>query len=293
MRFMDSCWPGACTSRAVLPSHLKDANDWLYRWPTPVAGTDFTLDPTAGRNITITTVRTWATSSSQSSTWPSGWGVTWTSPNVYLPEQGVNGVVNSTFAGYGSSGDTSGPYYVNLDTVGTNQTCVNYRNSSMSQGDVFCGEAITSAPHNLQIGQIVGFTSGTGVFNFATNNSGGTAAFAVADFGPWFVVPTSATSFAFAMPANTTPGQSNVFPGAIYNVAGSFSVNFEINVNAPDDGTISPEEAASIVDSLGGAILVNIPFAATEAMAAAVFRPPRHHAQGLADLRRVLQRELE
>ena len=130
--------------------------------------------------------------------------------------------------------------------------------------------------HNLQIGQIVGFQSGTGTFDFATNNSGGTAVFAVADFNPWFVVPTSATSFAFAMPATTTPGQSNVFPGAVYNVAGTFSVNFDINVNAPDDGTISPEEAAGIVTSLGGgAILVNIPFAATEALAAAVFRRTR------------------
>jgi hypothetical protein len=141
-----------------------DAFSWS-EWPF-LSGTQLTEMPTGQRTITITNVRTYALSTSG---YPASWGVTWSSPNVYLTNPGTGtstGVVsNPGWVGYGSN-SAGGPYSIAPPSIGY----LNYGNSAATVD--YVGEAVTSAPHNLKTGQQITLITGNTAFPVSQGTSG-------------------------------------------------------------------------------------------------------------------------
>lgn len=242
-------------SNAVDPSDLKSVGDYSYF----SRQTSFTspLDYTGTRVVTFTTIRTYAPSSSG---WPASWNVTWSSPNVYLSNPGTGGntsvVQNSSWVGYGPANTQGGPYYIPV----TDPSWLN----QFSGYTWFCGELVSSTPHNIKAGQYVQI-SGNSTFPIS-QGSGATLNISMPNAG-LVLWPTGPNTVAFTAPSGSvqTPG----LPGVINNVVGTTSVNYNTSVwlTIPDGQTIPWEVAAQIAGSFPGCNLwTNIPPLATDAL---------------------------
>jgi hypothetical protein len=277
-------------------SSVVDAEDWpnydswTWGYAPVLSGSDLAARPTARREILVTQVRTYALTTSG---WPSSWNVTHASPKVYTPQWGT---ANATFSGYGTTGDTSGPYYV----TPTDQTYLTYLQST----GWFVGECVCSAPHNLKFGQAIGTLSpadsgDTGTFLVSIDNSGNTAqwtlsgsftlnSMAASYFLNAQAFPTGSTTFAFAVPAGSSISGWNTsftsLPGNVANVAGTFNVHDTLLVDVPTSNSPPHETCAAVTAAFPGTMhWLNLPWGISDAGAASAFRrirdilPPGHN----------------
>jgi len=273
LRFMGELGYGLSPG-CVEAEDIRDANDWQYQLNRNLSPSDLALRPTGQRTFKIDQVRTWRTDSSQ--TFPSGWGVTWTSPNVYhnFPQFGS---VNGTFTGYGTGADTSGPYVTNLTGIGSNQSLLVYNLGG--GGGIYVGEFHTTTPHNFKTGQsiVVDNTyTNTGSWQIATDNVGGTATAYAASTGFLYGVVTGPQTIAFITFQPSTFSPSPSFPGGTYNVAGEFSVDMQLVAGYPWAGYLPVEAAAGVAATFPGCVFyLNVPYNATDLCAASIFRRVR------------------
>jgi hypothetical protein len=244
---------------------LKDPNDWSWDQRAPLTGADLTANPTGARHFNIVAIRTYGISTAG---YPGGWGMSWSSPDVYLPEAGTIGTPVGGWPGaYG--GGVAGPFKISPASVGY----VNFLG-----GQWFAFEAVTDVPHNLKTGQKINYVSGSTTFPISTNNSGGTTTAHIDTAGVEINLPvyvtgptTFAASFFWGAPLDGT-GQ----PGSICHVVGTNAVSYVFKVYVPDGATIPYEVAAQITGSFPETDhYINIPVAATDACCAAIARRTR------------------
>jgi Bacterial Ig-like domain len=176
------------------------------------------------------------------------WDVNWTtSPNVYFTDAGTGTstlVPNPSWTGYGS-GSAGGPFMVRPGTP-------TYLNPwPYPNGELYVGEMVTSAPHNLKTGQVVNAVSGSGTYSIAISQTAAATGFTPG--GSAVVYVTGPTTFAFIYSNGTPPyGDCPFLPGHVPNVSGTFPVNYTFSVQAPNTGFTPYEIQARYIGSLPG-----------------------------------------
>ena len=257
-------------SNIIDASDIKNPYDfsWRQRPDTTTIYTSATpeFDPTGTRTVLINTVRTYSTSGG----FPSGWNVTWTSPNVYLsnPGTGTSTAVQATpgwasSGGYGPSQTAGGPYYVSPPNPGW----------IFPPSGFFVVELVCTAPHYLKTGQIVKISNLNTALTFQISDGTTTTTLPTSQIcgGNFVAYVTSAKTFVIAALDSNLSAATASLPGGLRNVVGAFTVNLSINMIVPDLEGLPFEVAATTAAALPGCDLwVNIPWGATDVCVAAI-----------------------
>ena len=257
-------------SNIIDASDIKNPYDfsWRQRPDTTTIYTSATpeFDPTGTRTVLINTVRTYSTSGG----FPSGWNVTWTSPNVYVsnPGTGTSTAVYPTpgwasSGGYGPSQTAGGPYYVSPPNPGW----------IFPPSGFFVVELVCTAPHYLKTGQIVKISNLNTALTFQISDGTTTTTLPTSQIcgGNFVAYVTSATTFVIAALDSNLSAATASLPGGLRNVVGEFTVNLSVNMIVPDLEGLPFEVAATTAAALPGCDLwVNIPWGATDVCVAAI-----------------------
>jgi hypothetical protein len=261
LRYMDStadAAPGGGNTNVIEACDLVNPNAWSWGAPrAPLSGAALTANPTGPRTITVNNVRTYSIAGG----FPSGWGVSWTSPNIYTNQWGT---ATPGWTGYGAG--LAGPFYLTPANPG-------FLNSFGASTNQFAAEFTTTAPHNLKLGNIVlapNFDSAN--FTISSNGTGGgTLPAKVSAFGIYQVYPTGPSTFVLSLGASeglTAPG----LPGGINQVIGSQAISYPFTLVVPDQIAIPFELSAKISAAARANHWVTIGCAMTDSCVTAIAR---------------------